>query len=373
MSLKKHLSVLLLCVAMISCSSSGGGKNTSVTTNSSDSKNEWVSRVSDLWSYLAQEEFSKDEYGRADASYWLSASEISALLTKNGFFSQVENKDGVWQYSRNFCGEESYPEIIARNIGVSPNGQIRASSTGYRMVGTGEVSEDSIFVAVSMTVFRLNDGVDKDNVGTNIFREIQDQIAAQTSGRCRFIMRQGARNNQSVEVRPEPHLINGWPTESDFACLEKPCLGWSLRDFESVLSKGEGDDFFLLQAPVPDAPNMRTVYFMPRPAESTLLLIETMSRTRNFSNRTLNKKMSLEFATKHTTLAAELSFAWKDKSATFSQLDDLGLLYGKSKPLPANVSAQIENLSGVGTKAMACPQVGNFTLAACSRTGYMRR
>lgn len=345
MFLRKGL-VFLCCLGLlVSCASTQTGIGTKDETSSlsrEEAEAEWVSKVENVWStkyYVGDE-------GELSDDYWLTSADVSDALLKNGYYSQVERNESFQMiHSRGFCGESSYDDVIAENIGSFFDGESpRATSTGFINIGGGEVPKlglDFMIVSVLMTVFKVFQFKSGEEFSNDLYRSIQDKIASQSADRCSFQMRSNMKDGTKFGDYKN-FFIRGWLTEKDLICARKPCLGPRTQKVESLLSKqgaSVGGGFYLLQSNLTGSPVMRSVVFVPRPAENTLLLFEVISARNGYVER----KMSGELAERHAALAAELSIAWLKKSARTIQLDQLDALYAKAQPLSENAVSAIHS------------------------------
>jgi hypothetical protein len=149
------------------------------------------------------------------------------------------------------------------------------------------------------------------------------------------------KDGASFTTEADKIFIWGWQTENDIVCAAKPCLH-SGNKFESLLSKegaAAGGGFYLLQSNLTGRPAMRSVVFVPRPAENTLLLFEVISMREGY----VDKPIIGELAERHAAVAAELSITWLKKSAASIQLDELDALYMKAQPLSDNAAAAVHS------------------------------
>lgn len=338
MFIRKGL-VLLACLGLLAaCSSSQSGADTSDVASGltrAEAQAEWVTRLGSLWAHLSN----LDEPGGEDG-YWLPTTNFSDLLVENQYFSQTKESWNIQRFSRNFCGAVGYDELIAKHIGGDVDGVRWASSYGMGMDAT-DFSADSTYVEIMMTVFRLNRNVEWDAVGKNLHQDMQDRIAAKSSGPCSFNMRQFLRKGAKYS---ETQSLRGWWTEKDILCSKQPCLGLETRKFQSLLSEyryespGEPAHFYLVQTNFTGRPFMRSVFFMPKPEQGTLMLLELVSLRNGYKEG----QMSEALAEKHAKLAKDLNTAWELRSAKFYKREELLSLYSNAKPLSETVAAEVE-------------------------------
>jgi hypothetical protein len=339
---------LAVCIGLLAgCSSSQpgiGAKDVSSGLSREEAEAEWISRVGNVWAG-----FHAPKEG-AEAEYWLSSADVSEILLNNKYYSKVNRLDFyAASWSRDVCGNNSYDELIAENIGTDSEGVRHAESIGYVNIGGSSDSEkvlgdDAMFVMVSMSVFKINQGVARDDVGRNIFSALQNMISSQSStGRCKFRMRSQFKDGTQW-FGLEKQVIRNWPMEKDFICSKKPCLKTrTSSEYETFLSdEGASSDggFYLLQANLKGRPFMRSVTFVPRPEESALLLLEVITERNNFSQ----EQISGEMAEQHAKTSAELLLAWKKKSGNLIQLDELTSLYAKARPVSESATAEIDSI-----------------------------
>ena len=282
-----------------------------------------------LWANL---EHQKEE---TSESYWLTGELVSMALLKNRYYSRVDTIQRAMKYSRNFCSRRSYDALIAKHV-AGDISAVSAVSNEFGMTRPdGEsadfFSDDAMIVTMNMVVFRLSTDIDWDNVGPSIFREMQDGIASQSSNGCEFIMRQFEKNGTKLL---DSQFIPGWPTERDYVCAKKPCLGNENSKFVSTLSdypviENDRRYFFLLQANLSGRPMVRTIFFLPRPEQGVLLLMEVSS----IRMRYVNKRMSGPLMEQHAKTAKDLFLSWEEKSAVYSDLDEMKSLYLAAQPL----------------------------------------
>jgi len=331
--------VLVVCLGLLAACSSAqsdvSGESATSGLSREEAETEWASRVGKVWTTKV----SVGSFIDDSSDYWLNSAEVSDVLLKNGYYSQTIRSDGFpASFSRGFCGGSSYDDVIAENIGNFLDGEPpEATSIGFiNLGGAGEgpkLGNDSMLVSVSMTVFKVFQFKSGKEFSNDLYRSIQDKIASQSSDRCSFQMRRHLKDGTKFGAY-ENMFIRDWWTEKDLICAKKPCL-YPGQKVESLLSKqgaSAGGGFYLLQSNLTGRPTMRSVVFVPRPAENALLLFEVIS-TRNGHTE---KKISGELAERHAAVAAELSIAWLKKSARSIQLDELDTLYAKAQPLSEN-------------------------------------
>ena len=299
-----------------------------------EAQEEWTGQVGALWETLKLTE-SPENLG----TYWLTPESFSSVLLNNRYVSQVKESYGLSRFSRNFCGSTSYAELIADEVGVDENEVRKASTFGMRNFFPDNASDDAMLVEMEMVAFQLSPSVSWDEVGSNLFRKMQDQIASQTSGRCRFSMRGFLKEGASYPK--EPSLFTWWWTEQDLVCSKRPCLGWpkqletELSEFNNVLDSPPY--FFLLQANLTGRPFVRTVFFMPRPEQGLLLMLEVASIRKGYTN----KRISGDLAEQHARMAKDLFTAWEKRSSIFSNRDELVDLYNAAQPVSQDFFQQI--------------------------------
>ena len=83
---------------------------------------------------------------------------------------------------------------------------------------------------------------------------------------------------------------------------------------------------------------MRSVFFMPKPEQGTLMLLELVSLRNGYKEG----QMSEALAEKHAKLAKDLNTAWELRSAKFYKREELLSLYSNAKPLSETVAAEVE-------------------------------
>jgi hypothetical protein len=351
MLLRKSLVIVLSLSLFGACSSTEstrGANGASSGMSREESQNKWATKVGNLRANVGIQNGSLWADEQAKDGYWLTPELFSLTLMNNRYYSKVKKGTTQERYSRNFCGEVSYDKLIASHIGKQ-DGYGTAKTFGMFMdsPSTG-LGKDAIWVSMQMTVFEFGDDVVWSDVGPKLFRDMQDQIASQASGRCRFIMRQQFKEGTKYpkgNQQPESTLVNGWWTEGDLSCPKKPCIGAAEHKFESQLSDyntsptGERSYFFLVQANLTGRPFMRTVFFQPRPEEGALLLLEVSS----IRNGYVNRRMNGDLAEQHAKTVKDLFLAWESRSAQYSNLEEMGLLYRNSQPLTEELALQVKS------------------------------
>jgi hypothetical protein len=349
MLLRKSLVIVLslgLFGACSSAESTRGANGASSGMSREESQNKWATKVGQLRANVGIQNDSLWADEQAKDGYWLTPELFSLTLMNNRYYSKVKKGTTQERYSRNFCGDVSYDKLIASHIGKQ-DGYGTAKSFGMFMDGpsTG-LGKDAIWVSMQMTVFEFGDDIVWSDVGPNLFRDMQDQIASQASGRCQFTMRQQFREGTNYpKQQSDSTLVSGWWTEGDLLCPKQPCVGATKHKFDSQLSDynttatGETSYFFLVQANLTGRPFMRTVFFQPRPEEGALLLLEVSSIRNGFVER----RMSGDLVEQHAKTVKDLFLAWESRSAQYSNLEEMGLLYRNSQPLTEELALQVKS------------------------------
>ena len=341
MLLRKSFLFLVSFGLLAACSSAQSGTDrgdASKGLQREDAQTEWVSRVGSIWASA----HSQTQENAID--YWLNPGQVSEILLANKYYSQVvPNVRFAAAFSRGYCGSESYDQAIARSIGTDAEGIRWAESFGFTNTG-GKIGNEKVLgnnamlVVVLMSVFKLNSGAARDEVGRNLYREFQDEISSAGTGRCRFRMRQFLKDGAEYG---QMNFIRNWQTEEDLLCSKKPCIGYNPHLMETFLSDegaAPGGGFYLLQSNLEGRPFMRTAIFVPRPAESALLLLEVIS----IRNGKTERKINGDQAEQHAKTASELAVAWVKKSQNAVGLEELESLYAKAQPIDDSAAVDID-------------------------------
>jgi hypothetical protein len=339
--------VLVACLGLLVACSSSQSDSVKPVTESSDltreeAEEKWARSLGSFWANLRRE---TDDGNPENFAFWLPQDTVSKILVDNRYYSGLRLGSTIAHYSRNFCGESSYDQLIAENTGTFEPGARRAFSFGFSTMPPDGKSEnfgaDAMYVTLSTAVFRLGDDINWNEVGPNLFRVMQDQIALQASGRCQFTMRQFPKAD--AKWSESTRYVEGWLTERDWECSSPPCIGVSKHKFETELSEykyrsDSSESFYLGQTNLTGRPYMRFVIFVPRPELQSLLLLEFASIRQGYQD----KKMSVELGEKHAMTAAQLLSKWESQTSLYSNQTDMRELYRQSQPLSEVAMEMIE-------------------------------